>query len=218
MVHIQLTVCKFSSLECVCVHAYVHVYVRNCVAEFEQVKTALGRTPPSLPKTTCKQRMKKYSIFFFKLKFSCNLCMHRNVPLELSRNRNNESLHIRWRVSQTGPAMSCLPQPILVSLSFFFFFEERSTDVRNEAMQCLLFGQSWLSGSPLLFTAVTLCSVFWVIIQTSFTCGVFFRPHAVSRTELIPYLLLGSSECTNQEKHSLWKDHIAFHHLLHWTL
>lgn len=53
------------------------------------------------------------------------------------------------------------------------FFEERSTDVKNEAMQCLLFSQSWLSGLPLLFTAVTLCSVFWVIIPTSFTCGGF---------------------------------------------
>lgn len=69
-----------------------------------------------------KQLVKKRisTVFFSNLKFSCNLCMHRNVLLELFHNRNNQSLHIRLQVSQTGPAMSCLPQPILISLWVFF--------------------------------------------------------------------------------------------------
>lgn len=161
-------------------------------------------------------------VFFFYLKFSCNLCMHRNEPLELSHNRNDESLHIRLHVSQTRPAMSCLLQLILVSLSFFWRTKHR----------CEKWGHAVLTVRPVVALGVA-PTIYCSYAPLSFLghhpnqfymWGFFFsfrhvfRPHAVSRTELIPYLLPGSSECTNQEKHSLWKDYITFHHLLHWTL
>lgn len=76
-------------------------------------------------------------------------------------------------------------------------------------MRCLQSSLSRLSGSPRLFSAVLLRSVFWVISRTSLTSVVFFssssssdlfKPHSVSRTESIPPLLRGSSTRTSREK------------------
>lgn len=91
-------------------------------------------------------------------------------------------------------------------LSVLLVFEEPKADVKVEAMQRLQLGQLrfWCCSYALLsFLGHPAQFYMWFL-------GRVFQPHSICRapTEIIPFVLSGSSESTHPEERSLWKDYM----------